>query len=407
MLAVLALLTLAVGTALVGSQNASAQSEPERVAFDQDLVITEGDIVHGDVSVTNGNLTIYGTVEGKATVMNGHADIYGKVQGDVAVLTGGGVTLHEKSTVGGNVLASGDIKLLDKSTVNGSVTAFGGRVEQSENATVRGSVSTMDNPAVALQNLVQPNQPIVPGKFDGPFSNSPFARITGIFTIGILSLMVLLLSVGMTAAIPNRVRTSSATLQAQPAPSIVMGVIAAFLIFPVAGLVAVLLTISVVGIVLLPVLAVALAGAFLMGFVVVAHWLGKHLHDTTRQVGQSFLPYQSPTLMLEVLLGVAVILACTLIPALFLPAWISALMFLLLYAIACIGIGSTILSKFGTLAPPRRQHPHKIIYPTPAHNHYGAVLQHHSSTSPLTVSASAERTNTRPLGQAPALPRDE
>ncbi len=403
----LAVLALALGITLAGAQRASAQGEPERVAFDQDLTIKEGETVLGDVSVTNGNLIVYGTVEGKASIVNGKAFIYGKVLGDVVVLTGGGATLYPDGSVGGNVFASGDVDLRKGSVVSGSVTSFS-QINREDGSTVRGTVNTMQNPAQALENLVQPVPP-QSGKFDGSFFNNSFARIAGVFSIGILSAIILLLAAGMTSAIPNRVRTASSTLQAEPGPSIVLGVITAFLIFPVAGLVAVVLTISVVGIVLLPVLAIGLIGAFLLGLVVVSHWLGKHLHDTTKQGETHLLTYQSPTLMIEVLLGVAVILASTLIPALFLPAWISVLMFLLVYSVACIGIGSTVLSRFGTLSPPKRHHQPKIMYPTQFHSHYGAVLPHtHSalvSSSPPTPQP--EHTNTRPLGPVPALPREE
>lgn len=404
----LAVLTLALGVVLVNPMHVSAQDDPEWVAFDHDLTVQESDTVQGDVSVTNGNLTIYGTVDGKATVVNGKAFVYGKVLGDVAVLTGGGVTLFPKSSVGGNVVASGEVVLSEGSVVNGSVTALGGKVTQDSGAVVNGSINTMQNPADAIQNLVQPGDHSG-GISSSAFYNSPFGRITGLFTIGLLSVLILLVSVGMAAVIPNRVRIASATLQAEPGPSIVMGIITAFLILPVAGVVAAVLAISVIGIVLLPVLAVVLLGAFLLGFVVVCHWLGNHLHETTRQNGSNGLPHQAPLLIIEVLLGVAIVLASTLMPVLFLPAWVSLLMFLLVYTIACIGIGATILSRLGTLAPPKHRHSHKIVYPTVAHSHYGSSLVH-SHPGPgaqLPVGVGAERTNTIPLGPPPILPRDE
>jgi cytoskeletal protein CcmA (bactofilin family) len=400
------LVMLAAGVAWATARPAAAQGGPERVAVNQDMVIEKGDTVGGDVSVTNGNLTIYGTVDGRVSIVNGEAEIYGNVLGDVVVLPGKGVTLYDGASVGGNILASEDINLNGKSVVAGSVTSIGGKVNRESGAVVKGSVSTMDNPAQALQNIVQPVQP-QPGQPEGSFDSSPFARITGLFSIGILSLLILLLSVGMAAAIPNRVRTASATLQSEPGPAIVVGIITAFLIFPVAGIVAVILTVSVVGALLLPVLAIALLGAFLLGFVVVGHWLGRHLHETTRQ-GAEPLSFQSPTLIIEVLLGVAVLLASTLIPVLFLPSWIAVLMFLLVYSIACLGIGATVLSRFGTLAPPKQRHPHRVLYPTPVHSHYGSALPHQSPVQMMaTASASSEPTNTRPLGPTPALPREE
>ncbi len=398
-------LTLLVAT-FATAVPASAQNAGDRVAVGQDLVIEKGDTIAGDVSVTNGDLTVYGTVDGKVNVVNGDADIYGKVLGDVAVLTGGGVTLYGGSSVGGNVLAAEDIEVKDNSFVGGSVTSLGGHVSVDSAATVKGSVGEMTNPMQAVQNFVQPNQ-FLPGGQGGASNDSPFSRIAGLLSIGVLSVLILLLSVGVTAVVPSRVRTASATLQAEPGPSIVVGVIAAFLIFPAAGLAAALLTISVIGIILLPVLALALLGAFLFGFVTVSHWLGKYFHDTTRQNPASpQLSFQAPTLIIEVLLGVAVILASTLIPLLFLPTWIAALMFLLIYSIACVGIGAAILSRFGTLAPPKQRHTARIIYPTAVHNHYGSALPHNPQP-PFATTASAELTNTRPLGPTPAFPREE
>jgi cytoskeletal protein CcmA (bactofilin family) len=405
LVAVITLLAVAFGIAREPVRPVEAQGEPVRVAFDQDMVIDQDEIVNGDVSVTNGDLSVYGTVNGKVSVVNGEANIYGKVLGDVAVFAGGGVTLYPGSSVDGNILSSSDIELRKGSSVGGSVTSVGGTVNQERGATVKGSINRMDNPAEALQNLVQPNKP-QPGGTGGSFDGGPFARIAGIFSIGILSVLILLLSVGLTAAIPNRVRTASSTLQAGPGPSIVVGIITAFLIPPAAALIAAVLAISVVGIVLLPVLAIGLLAVFLLGFVVVAHWLGKHLHDSTRPGAVAHLPFQSATLMVEVLLGVAVILASTLIPIAFLPAWMSVLMFLLVYGIACIGIGAVILSRLGTLAPPRHVYPHRIVYPTQAHNHYGSTLPHTPQTQ-MAAMASSEHTNTRPLGPTPALPRSE
>jgi len=407
----LTMLALLVALLVATSGNAlpaAAQNAGDRVAVGQDLVIENGETVAGDVSVTNGDLTIYGTVDGKVNVVNGSAEIYGKVLGDVAVLTGGGVTLNESSSVGGNVLAAEDIAVKDNSFVGGSVTSLGGHVSVDSSATVKGSIGEMTNPMQAMRNFVQPGQ-FLPGGQDAAFNNSPFSRIAGLFSVGILSVLILLLSVGMTAVVPARVRTASATLQAEPGPSIVVGIIAAFLIFPATGLVAIVLTISVIGLILLPVLALALLGAFLFGFVTVSHWLCKYFHYTTRQ-DPTYSPtsFQAPTLIIEVLLGTAVILASTLIPLLFLPTWIAALMFLLIYSIACIGIGAAILSRFGTLAPPKQRHVARIIYPTPVHNHYGSSLPHNPQPPfAATASTSAEHTNTRPLGPTPAFPREE
>jgi hypothetical protein len=177
---------------------------------------------------------------------------------------------------------------------------------------------------------------------------------------------------------------------------VVVGIIAALLAFPVFGIASMVLAITIVGIVLIPVLALAVLAAFLFGFVVVSQWLGKRLHDTTRQAESPFVPRQSQptTLIIEVLLGASVVLASTILPAIFLPGWITGMLLGIIYLISCIGIGSAVLSKFGTLQPPRRNgYRHRVMYPTPVHSHYGTALPHHA--------------NTQPLGPAPILTKDE
>ena len=74
---------------------------------DQDLVVVQGETLQGDVNVTNGNLTVYGTIDGKATIVNGGASIYGTVNGDLTVVTGGNITLYAGSYVDGNVVDMG------------------------------------------------------------------------------------------------------------------------------------------------------------------------------------------------------------------------------------------------------------------------------------------------------------
>ena len=387
----------------IGSSRAWAQSESGRTVFDQDLTIEAGEIVQGDVSVTGGDLVVYGIINGKANVVNGNADIYGHVLGDLTILTGGSITLYEGSVIEGNVVAAGDIDLQKNSRVEGSVTSLGGKVDQEENALVGGTVNNIDNPAEAIENLIHAN---VPGSSSSPgnFGHQigPFSRFFGWLWLGIFSAVVLTLAVGIAALLPRRIRVSGATLESEPGPTVVVGVITALLTVPIFGIASMVLAITIVGIVLVPVLALAVLCAFLFGFVVVSQWLGKRLHDTARHAESPFGPRQSQSasLVIEVLLGASVILASTVLPAIFLPAWITGILLGLVYVIACIGIGAAVLSRLGTLQPTRRNgHRRTILYPTPVHSHYGASLPH--------TPAHAHHANTQPLGPAPVLPKEE
>jgi hypothetical protein len=203
---------------------------------------------------------------------------------------------------------------------------------------------------------------------------------------------------------PRRVRISSSTLESEAGPSIAVGIIASILLAPVGGLITAALAVTVIGIVLIPVVWILIGAVYLYGFVVVAQWLGKRIHDSAHHPDiEEMLAQrssQSVVLVMEVLLGAAAILACTILPAIFVPGWISILMLGMLYVLACIGIGSGLLSRFGTLQPPKH-HVHKrtVVYPTPNHNNYGPAPVHAPVAGPVHA-----HSNTRPLGPAPVIP---
>src|SRR4051812_23316997 len=71
-----------------GSLPAAAQSDSGRTAMGKDLTVAKGEVVNGDVTVTNGNLTVLGEVRGEIVVAKGDADIQGTVEGDITVTAG-------------------------------------------------------------------------------------------------------------------------------------------------------------------------------------------------------------------------------------------------------------------------------------------------------------------------------
>jgi hypothetical protein len=348
---------------------------------DQDLVVEQGETLQGDVNVTNGNLTVYGVIDGKASVVNGDADIYGVINGDLTVITGGDITLHAGSNVQGNVVD------------------MGGEVVRDPDATVTGNVGRLENPVEGIGNILNANQDKFGSAGDLANRFNPFNRIGSWLFLGGLSTALLVLSMGLAALAPRRIRISSSTLESEPGPSVAVGIIASILLAPIGGLITAGLAITVVGIVLIPAVWIAIGAVYLYGFVVVAQWLGRRIHDSAHRPDiEATLAHkssQSVVLVMEVLLGASAMLACTILPAIFVSGWISILMLGMLYVLACIGIGSGLLSKFGTLQPPRH-HMHKrtVVYPTAHHNNYG----------PAPVNA---HSNTRPLGPAPVFPGEK
>jgi len=319
-LALVALLLMIAGPS---ARSASSQEEPERVAIGSDMLIDTGEVVHGDVSVTNGNLLLKGEVRGDVTVVNGNADIEGKVAGDVAV-TSGKVVLDSGSDIGGNVVA------------------FMGDVTQAPGAVVRGTVSGIKNPLQGSSGSVT-----VPKPSDvTPSLRNSLGRFAGMATWGILSLVLLLLSVLLVSIAPIRSRISADTLQAEVGPSFIVGVVTAMLLPALLALVSLALVVTIVGAVLVPVVVIAAGLVLLFGLTVISLWMGRLMYASIPHNPEVDAP-----LILQVLLGVPVVLICTVVPAALLPGWVALLMLPLLYFAACVGLGGVILSRLGTLPP--------------------------------------------------------
>ena len=347
---VLALAFVVAGGLLLARMSpALDQSQRERVAIGSDLVIGAGEQVLGDVSVTDGNLTVLGEVMGNVIVVGGNADIEGAVAGDV-IVTNGYVRLAAGSRVGGDVLT------------------LTGHVAREDGAYVGGTMSTLDLPLPVMDGaLMSPDgvlmSPVGRGGPNSGWSANSVGRFMGLIGWSMLGLIVLAAGTLTSMLVPGRVRVSSDTLEAEPGPSVVTGVIMGLLCWPAIGLISVALAVTVVGVVLIPVVILAALLLFLFGLVVVSRWLGKRVLESARLsnghgsgsgsgYAGSGVRYPASA-VLEVAVGMAVVLSCTLIPLAFLPPWAGVLLVALVFFASCVGVGATLLSRFGTL-PPRR-----------------------------------------------------
>jgi hypothetical protein len=262
--------------------------------------------------------------------------------------------------VGGDLLANGDISLAAGSSVD-NVTSIGGKVVRDPSAEVRGDVSA---PSITLGGIgndviVAPPQeqeierPRVPPVYslaaDGP--HTIVDRIVALFSQGIFGLVLLLIGGLLAVLLPRRMSITGATLEAETGSSIVVGLIAALLLVPVVGFASVVLAITIIGVLFIPVLVIGVGLLLLFGLAVVGASLGKRVYDSTHQGGG-----YSNHLLLDVVLGMALILSAAFIPSVLIPGPISVLMFALLYFAACVGLGAAFLSRFGTLVPPRHGH---------------------------------------------------
>jgi hypothetical protein len=318
------------------------QAETSKSAVGEDLHIGAGEVVQGDATVTDGDMTVDGEVRGNVVVVQGNAYIHGKVVGDVSVM-GGDARLTAGSSVTGNVLV-----------------LAGGKVEREQGASIGGEISTVDFPLLPTNASV--GFPTTPGQ-----SSLTHEQFGGIFdALGRVATLVLVLGLGLLLTVfvlafalimPHRLQVTNATLEAVTGPSLAVGLIVALLLWPVFGIVSMLLTITVVGIVLVPVLGIIVALALLFGLANVSLWLGRRVYESVRHEAR---PLHGPQrTMLETLLGLGVVLAATLFPTLLLPGWITSLLWILVYLAACVGTGAGVMSRFGTLVPPTR-HPSPV-----------------------------------------------
>ena len=81
----------------------------ELVRFGEDITISEGRVIEGDVVAIGGSITVLGRVTGDAVSMGGTVHVKGKgvVEGDVVSLGGGGVMTSDSASIGGSDVSVG------------------------------------------------------------------------------------------------------------------------------------------------------------------------------------------------------------------------------------------------------------------------------------------------------------
>jgi len=206
------------------------------------LTVPNGTARLGDFAVAPGE-----SLSGNLLVLKGDADLFGRVSGNVVAL-------------------DGDVVVRSGAVVTGSALAIGGRVRN------RGGVVQGEERALgAAPKAAAP----APGGVSGAIRTA----LTG--TIGLAGVFVALLLLGFGAVLvaqPN-LETISDTVSNSALRSFLAGLLAQVLVIPTLGMVLTGLVLSVVGILLVP--FVAIAAALLLfttivgGFLGVAHALGE------------------------------------------------------------------------------------------------------------------------------------
>ncbi|HEV8355907.1 MAG TPA: hypothetical protein VGQ17_03970 [Gemmatimonadales bacterium] len=208
------------------------------------LSVSNGHARLGDFAVGPGE-----TVPGDLLVLKGDADLFGRVSGNVVTLDGD-IVLHSGATVTGSALAIGG-RVRDRGGVVQGEQRSLGAAAGAEGAG-RGPRAAAGGPGTALTRL---------------------AGFVGVF------LTLTLLGFGMVLVAQPNLETISDTAAHSALRSFVAGLLAQVLVLPTLGMVVTGLVLSVVGILLVPFVAIAAAlllfATIVGGFLAVAHAMGE------------------------------------------------------------------------------------------------------------------------------------
>ena len=297
--------------------------------FDDDLEVTEGGEIIGDVVVWNGNATIAGTLRGDLVVMNG------------------------------------DLILADTAVIRGECVVMNGGIEGDANASVNCTNISgfLENLPPFVNNIVgdiQVNKGIepVPPVQTGSNIGWNLLEVAGrTLLLGILAFVAATL-------LPQHMQRIQETVNEKPVASGVVGLLTIVAVPSLAVLlilISAILVLVCIGILGFPLTAVLLLGLFVatvFGWFVVGHLIGSYLaRKMNWQLSQPAVTAFG-TMLLTLIFGVLGV-----IPFVYGEGIVA-------FFAMCVGLGGVALTKFGT-----RDYPvEPVIVPTPKAEKVTAVL---------------------------------
>jgi len=224
-------------------------------------------------------------------------------------ITVDGVVDNHIVAIGGSVVLTG------KAVVGGSVFCIGGIIVKGRGAEVHGNLTEInaDDISASIANALNE-------EWEG------WSWIFAIISISIF-LGVLLLTILTVFLIPKPIRLISSAIKQKPFKVTVWGLAGLVLIVPLA----VLLAVSVVGIVLIPLEMTIVLCAVLIGFIAVSQLVGRRLFTVLKRKDQS--------MMRETIWGLII---------LWLIGWIPYVGWIVKMCAIVLGLGGVLLTRFGT-----------------------------------------------------------
>jgi hypothetical protein len=209
----------------------------------------------------------------------------------------------------------GSVVLANTAVVGGNVFCLGGIVVRGRGAEVRGSVTEINS-----NDISQAVTNALSEEWEG------WSWIFAIISMSIF-LGILIITVVTVLLIPKPVRLISAAIKEKPFKVTAWGLGGLVLIVPLA----VLLAISVVGIVLIPLEMTIVLCAVLVGFISVSQLVGQKLFSVLKRNDQS--------MMRETVWGLII---------LWLIGWIPYVGWMVKVCAIVLGLGAVLLTRFGT-----------------------------------------------------------
>jgi hypothetical protein len=248
------------------------------------------------------------------------------------VKIGSNVTIEEGTKVR-NVLAIGGQITVD-GVVENHVVSIGGSIVLTRTAVVGGSVFSLGGIVVrgrgaeVYGNLTEINTDDISEAITKALSEE-WEGWSWIFAIVSLSIFlgVLLVTILTVFLIPKPVRLISSAIKEKPFKVTAWGLTGLVLVVPLA----VLLAVSVIGIVLIPLEMAIVLFAVLLGFIAVSQLVGRKLFTVLKRHDQS--------LMRETIWGLLI---------LWLIGWIPYMGWMIKMCAIVIGLGGVLLTRFGT-----------------------------------------------------------
>lgn len=284
--------------------------------------VKDGDVVPDDVTSFNQDLVVEagGLVEGDVTVVNGTAVIDGEIDGDL-VIFGGDLTLGTTAVVGGECIV-----------MNGQLTD-------------ESSSPCMHLPDFGLSQSF-PSTPGFPSGAVETGGQSALGRVFGALLSAIsMTLLMGLVAAGTQTVLPTQTGRITQAMQQKPTATTVVGALTTVLM-PF-----VLLVLTVLSTVLILACFIGLLGyplimAISLGFVAATLWTwviwGQMLGN---RIGRRFMASRSP--LIKAVAGTAVV--TFILSFITFSSGIGTLLVIVLtFLPLCWGIGSVVLTRFGT-----------------------------------------------------------